>query len=53
MHGGLSPRINSIDDIRKIDRKQEVPNEGPMCDLMWSDPDEVKNWSMSPRGAGW
>ena len=39
VHGGLSPKINTIDDIRKIDRKQEVPNEGPMCDLMWSDPD--------------
>jgi len=22
-----------------IDRKQEVPHEGPMCDLLWSDPD--------------
>jgi len=53
VHGGLSPKINTIDDIRKIDRKQEVPNEGPMCDLMWSDPDEVKSWSYSPRGAGW
>jgi len=24
-----------------------------MCDLMWSDPDDVKSWSYSPRGAGW
>ena len=22
-----------------IDRRQEVPHEGPMCDLLWSDPD--------------
>ncbi len=22
-------------------------------DLMWSDPDEVENWAVSPRGAGW
>lgn len=22
-------------------------------DLMWSDPDDVDNWAVSPRGAGW
>src|SRR5258707_12116761 len=22
-------------------------------DLMWSDPDDVENWGVSPRGAGW
>jgi hypothetical protein len=22
-------------------------------DLMWSDPDDVENWAVSPRGAGW
>ena len=25
--------------IRSIDRKQEVPHDGPMCDLLWSDPE--------------
>ena len=25
--------------IRVIDRKQEVPHDGPMCDLLWSDPE--------------
>ena len=39
VHGGLSPAINTIDDIRSIDRKQEVPHEGIMCDIMWSDPE--------------
>ncbi|CCE61292.1 hypothetical protein TPHA_0A02100 [Tetrapisispora phaffii CBS 4417] len=52
VHGGLSPDINTIDEIRDIDRKQEVPHEGAMCDLLWSDPDEVMTWSLSPRGAG-
>ena len=39
VHGGLSPNIVSLNQIRTIDRKQEVPHDGAMCDLLWSDPD--------------
>lgn len=68
VHGGLSPEIQQMDEIRAIDRKQEVPHEGGMCDLMWSDPDgkhtikcnfitnytiDSMNWKPSPRGAGY
>merc|ERR1719499_1878403 len=53
VHGGLSPTINTIDQIRTIDRKQEVPHEGPMCDLLWSDPEALEGWGLSPRGAGY
>jgi len=53
VHGGLSPSISTLDSIRTIDRKQEVPHEGPMCDLMWSDPEEIDGWGISPRGAGY
>ncbi|PVU90109.1 hypothetical protein BB559_002447 [Furculomyces boomerangus] len=53
VHGGLSPSINTIDQIRTIDRKQEVPHEGGMCDLLWSDPEDIKGWGLSPRGAGY
>jgi len=35
VHGGLSPSINTLDQIRQIDRKMEVPHDGPMCDLLW------------------
>ncbi|TQV98871.1 hypothetical protein V2A60_007431 [Cordyceps javanica] len=52
VHGGLSPLIDSVDKIRLIDRKQEVPHEGAMCDLLWSDPDDIDGWGLSPRGAG-
>ncbi|KAI5954621.1 PPH3 [Candida jiufengensis] len=53
IHGGLSPDIDTIDEIRKLNRKQEVPHEGSMCDLLWSDPeDNLQGWSISPRGAG-
>jgi serine/threonine-protein phosphatase 2B catalytic subunit len=38
MHGGISPYLKSINDIVKLDRFQELPSEGPLCDLMWSDP---------------
>eukprot|EP00466_Bigelowiella_natans_P017543 jgi/Bigna1/75278/fgenesh1_pg.33_\ len=52
-HGGLSPSIDNLDDIMALDRVQEVPHEGPMCDLMWSDPDDRCGWGISPRGAGY
>jgi Calcineurin-like phosphoesterase len=40
LHGGLSPSIDTLDHARDLDRVQEVPHEGPMCDLVWSDPDD-------------
>lgn len=53
LHGGLSPSIDTLDHIRALDRIQEVPHEGPMCDLLWSDPDDRCGWGISPRGAGY
>ena len=53
LHGGLSPSIDSLDQVRALDRVQEIPHEGPMCDLLWSDPDDRQGWGISPRGAGY
>ncbi|XP_075244031.1 serine/threonine-protein phosphatase 6 catalytic subunit-like [Convolutriloba macropyga] len=59
VHGGLSPEINTLDQIRTIDRNQEIPHKGAFCDLVWSDPEDgdtgygMKAWNISPRGAGW
>ena len=53
LHGGLSPDIETIDEIRKIDRRRDVPSSGAMCDLLWSDPEERVGWGVSPRGAGY
>jgi len=53
VHGGLSPDIRTLDQIRTIDRQQEIPHKGPFCDLVWSDPEEVDTWATSNRGAGW
>jgi len=49
----LSPSIDTLDNVRALDRVQEVPHEGPMCDLLWSDPDDRPGWGISPRGAGY
>lgn len=53
VHGGLSPEIRTLDQVRVVARAQEIPHEGAFCDLVWSDPDDVDTWSVSPRGAGW
>jgi diadenosine tetraphosphatase ApaH/serine/threonine PP2A family protein phosphatase len=53
IHGGLSPDIRTIDQIRLIDRNEEIPYDGPFCDMMWSDPDDILTWKLSSRGAGW
>jgi serine/threonine-protein phosphatase 6 catalytic subunit len=52
VHGGLSPGINEVDQIRALDRNREVPADGPLCDLLWSDPEEIDYWQPSPRGGG-
>jgi len=53
VHGGLSPEMRTIDQMRTIERNMEIPHKGAFCDIVWSDPDEVSGWAMSPRGAGW
>jgi len=53
VHGGLSPALDKVDSFRSLDRIQEVPHEGALCDLVWSDPDDRVGWGVSPRGAGY
>ncbi|MBN3319132.1 PPP5 phosphatase, partial [Atractosteus spatula] len=51
MHGGLFSEDGvSLDDIRKIDRNRQPPDSGPMCDLLWSDPQPQDGRSVSKRG---
>lgn len=38
MHGGLSPHLWTIEDIRKIPRPLDIPDDGLACDVLWSDP---------------
>lgn len=54
VHGGLLPSVQTIDQIRVVDRFKEIPHEGIMADLVWSDPDDERgDFSLSPRGAGY
>ena len=43
MHGGISPLLKTFDDVNICNRFQEIPMEGLICDLVWSDPidDEI------------
>ena len=53
VHGGLSVNITTLDQIRVLERFNEVPSEGPLADLLWSDPDPTRDeHGISNRGAG-
>lgn len=51
MHGGLSPEMESLQQIADLSRPCDVPDVGLMCDLLWSDPDtSVNGWGENDRG---
>jgi serine/threonine-protein phosphatase PP1 catalytic subunit len=54
MHGGLSPDLTNLEQITRIMRPTEVPDEGLLCDLLWSDPDkDIKGWAENERGVSY
>lgn len=44
VHGGLSPQITSLDQLKTMERRQEIPHTGPISDLLWSDPEETERF---------
>lgn len=54
MHGGLSPDLGHLDEIKNLPRPTDVPDTGLLCDLLWSDPGkDVQGWGMNDRGVSY
>ena len=51
VHGGLSPELKTVEQLQKIKRPTDVPDDGLLCDILWSDPDEnASGWGANDRG---
>ncbi|KIH69166.1 hypothetical protein ANCDUO_00492 [Ancylostoma duodenale] len=54
MHGGLSPKLKSMEQLRQITRPIDPPNPSLHIDLLWSDPDSyTKGWASNSRGVSY
>ncbi|KAF9134403.1 hypothetical protein BGW39_007155 [Mortierella sp. 14UC] len=54
VHGGLSPSLGTMDDIRALRRPTDVPDYGLLNDLLWSDPsDTALDWEDNERGVSY
>ena len=52
MHGGLSPELKALEQIKRIPRPTDVPDTGLLCDLLWADPDKEARALREPQAIG-
>lgn len=54
VHGGLSPKLENLDQIRAIKRPLVIPEHGMLADLLWADPsNEHQGFVESERGTSY
>jgi hypothetical protein len=54
MHGGLSPELKTLEQIKRLSRPADVPDTGLLCDLLWADPEkEIQGWGENDRGVSY
>lgn len=52
-HGGLYSKDGvTIDDLQKPNRFREIPEDGLLCESLWSDPQPMRGRGVSKRGVG-
>jgi len=55
MHGGLSsemmdPNVDVREMVSTVQRPADIPDSGFLCDLLWSDPAEIRGFGANDRG---
>jgi serine/threonine-protein phosphatase PP1 catalytic subunit len=54
VHAGISPELNTPQQINNVMRPTDVPDSGLLCDLLWSDPDpDITGWAENDRGVSY
>lgn len=54
VHGGISPQLSNLKQVSKIQRPTDIPDDGLLTDLLWSDPDSsINDWSLNDRGVSY
>jgi serine/threonine-protein phosphatase 5 len=53
VHGGLFAKDDvTIEELKKLNRNRQPPDEGAMCEMLWSDPQQFPGRAPNKRGVG-
>lgn len=54
VHGGLSPELKSVEQIKNIKRPTDIPDSGLICDLLWGIYDKtIECWDTNSAGVSY